>query len=52
VQKEQFGLIDHIAVSDHCLKHARFPEFWQRENNCNETMSDHCDVVVGFTTSI
>jgi hypothetical protein len=52
VQYEEFGLIDHIAASDHFAKPARLPEFWQRENNRDGTMSDHCDVAVGFTTSI
>jgi hypothetical protein len=52
VRYEEFGLIDHIAVSDHFAKHAGSPELCQRENNRDGTMSDHCGVAVGFTTSI
>jgi endonuclease/exonuclease/phosphatase family metal-dependent hydrolase len=51
-QFEEFGLIDHIAISDPFVKCAESPEFWQRENVRNETMSDHCGVAVRFTGSI
>ena len=52
VRYEEFGLIDHIAVSNHFAKHAGSPEFWQREINRIETRSYHCGVAVGLTTSI
>jgi endonuclease/exonuclease/phosphatase family metal-dependent hydrolase len=52
VRYEEFGLIDHIVVSDQLAKHFGTPKFCQRDHNREGTFSDHFGVAVGITTSI
>ncbi len=46
VQSGEFGLIDHIAISESFASMASSPQVWQRENSRGEVMSDHCGVAV------
>ena len=48
VQHVEFGLIDHIAVSQALSEQAQPAQVWQRENKEGEAMSDHCGVAVEF----
>lgn len=50
-QFEEFGLIDHIAVSELLAERAGSAEIWQRDNERGETMSDHCGVAIEFTAA-
>jgi endonuclease/exonuclease/phosphatase family metal-dependent hydrolase len=49
VQFGEFGLIDHIAVSELFVERAGAPDVWQRENERGQTMSDHCGVAIEFS---
>ena len=48
VQSGEFGLIDHIAISESFASMASSPDVWQRENSRGELMSDHCGVAIEF----
>jgi endonuclease/exonuclease/phosphatase family metal-dependent hydrolase len=48
VQSGEFGLIDHIAISESFASMASSPDVWQRENSLGQVMSDHCGVAIEF----
>jgi endonuclease/exonuclease/phosphatase family metal-dependent hydrolase len=51
VQRELYGLIDHIAVSAPFASHAGAIDIWQRENERGEVRSDHCGVAIEFSAA-
>ena len=50
-QYGEFGLIDHIAISESFAELVGVPDIWQRENYRGEVMSDHCGVSVELSSS-